>query len=63
MGTSLLRVSVLLAAAAFSVSTGQNAAGPDFTTENPKRAISKLPDPAFLDGEAKQILEAVGERW
>jgi hypothetical protein len=37
-------------------------AGPGFTSEVGKHAISKLPDPAFLDIEAKKILDLVGER-
>ena len=37
-------------------------AGPGFTTETGKQAISKLPQPSFLDVEAKKILDAVGER-
>ena len=37
-------------------------AGPGFTTEAGKRAISKLPEPGFLDGEAKKILDSVSER-
>lgn len=37
-------------------------AGPGFTTEAGKQAISKLPDPAFLDVESKKILDFVGKR-
>ncbi|MGH6842584.1 MAG: hypothetical protein ACREDV_10915 [Methylocella sp.] len=37
-------------------------AGPGFTTESAKQAISKLPEAEFLDVEAKHILEFVGER-
>jgi len=37
-------------------------AGPGFTTEPGKQVISKLPEPAFLDVEAKKILDFVGER-
>jgi hypothetical protein len=36
-------------------------AGPGFTTEAGKQAISKLPQPAFLDVESKKILDVVGE--
>ncbi len=37
-------------------------AGPGLTTEAGKQAISKLPEPAFLDVESKKILDFVGER-
>ena len=37
-------------------------AGPGFTTEPGKQAISRLPDAAFLDVESKKILDFVGER-
>ncbi|MGQ0445921.1 MAG: hypothetical protein ACT4O2_12555 [Beijerinckiaceae bacterium] len=37
-------------------------AGPGFTTESAKQAISELPEATFLDVEAKNILEFVGER-
>src|SRR5579864_6084935 len=37
-------------------------AGPDFSTEPGAHVISQLPEPAFLDVEAKRILDAVGER-
>jgi hypothetical protein len=37
-------------------------AGPGFTTEPGKQALSKLPEPEFLDAEAKKILDVVGER-
>ncbi len=37
-------------------------AGPGFSTEAGKRAISKLPEPAFLDAESKKILDFMGER-
>lgn len=37
-------------------------AGPGFTTEPGQHVLSKLPDPEFLDIEAKKILDAVGER-
>ncbi len=35
-------------------------AGPGFTTESGKQVISKLPPSGFLDGEARQIVEAIG---
>jgi hypothetical protein len=37
-------------------------ASPGFTSEEDTHAISKLPEPAFLDVESKKILDAVGER-
>jgi hypothetical protein len=37
-------------------------AGPGFTTEPGRNVISKLPPPGFLDGQAKEILDAVGEK-
>jgi hypothetical protein len=37
-------------------------AGAGFTTEPGTQAISRLPDPGFLDGEAKKILDFVGDR-
>jgi hypothetical protein len=37
-------------------------ATPGFTTEEGRRAISKLPNPDFLDGEAKTIVDRVGSR-
>lgn len=37
-------------------------AGPGFTTEAGKQAISKLPEAGFLDVESKKILDVVGER-
>jgi hypothetical protein len=37
-------------------------AGPGMTTEAGKQAISKLPEPAFLDVESKKTLDAAGER-
>ena len=37
-------------------------AGPGFTTEPGEQVISKLPEPGFIDDEAKKILDSVGER-
>lgn len=37
-------------------------ASPAFTTEPGKQAISKLPEPDFLDRESRAIRDAVGER-
>ncbi|HVN90485.1 MAG TPA: hypothetical protein VMT61_11780 [Candidatus Binataceae bacterium] len=37
-------------------------AGAGFTTESGKHLISTLPDPSFLDREAKQIVGTIGER-
>ena len=37
-------------------------AGAGFTTEADTHVISQLPDPTFLDTEAKKILDFVGER-
>ncbi len=37
-------------------------AGPGFSTESGRRAISQLPDPMFLDREAKAILDTIGLR-
>jgi hypothetical protein len=37
-------------------------AGPGFSTESSRRAISQLPDPSFPDREAKTILDAIGQR-
>ena len=37
-------------------------AGPGFSTERGKHVLSKLPEPAFLDAEAKKILDVVGQR-
>ncbi|MGH6794962.1 MAG: hypothetical protein ACREDH_07140 [Methylocella sp.] len=37
-------------------------AGPGFTTEAGKQEISQLPEPAFLDAEAKKLLDFVEER-
>jgi hypothetical protein len=37
-------------------------AGVAFSTEVGKQAISKLPEPGFLDAESKKILDFVGER-
>jgi len=37
-------------------------ASPGFTTEAGKHVLSRLPSPTFFDDEAKQILDAIGER-
>lgn len=37
-------------------------ASPGFTTEAGKHVLSQLPNPTFFDDEAKQILDAIGER-
>ncbi len=37
-------------------------AGPGFTTVPRQHVLSQLPDPGFLDAEAKNILDTVGER-
>jgi len=37
-------------------------ASPAVTTEPGTHVLSKLPDPGFLDGESKKILDTVGER-
>ena len=37
-------------------------ASPGFTTEAGKHVLSRLPGPTFFDGEAKQLLDAIGER-
>jgi hypothetical protein len=37
-------------------------ASPGFTTEAGKHVLSRLPDPTFFDDEAKQLLDAIGER-
>lgn len=37
-------------------------ATPGFSTEPNRRAISQLPDPGFLDREAKTVLDAIGQR-
>ena len=37
-------------------------AGPGMTTEVGKHVFSRLPNPTFFDDEAKQLLDAIGER-
>lgn len=37
-------------------------AGPGMTTEAGKHVLSQLPSPMFFDDEAKQLLEAIGDR-
>jgi len=37
-------------------------ASPGFTTEAGKHVLSRLPGPTFFDDEAKQLLDAIGER-
>src|SRR4051812_45403723 len=37
-------------------------AGPGMTTEAGKHVFSQLPSPTFFDAEAKQLLDAIGER-
>ena len=37
-------------------------AGPGFTTETGRNAISKLPPPGFLDGESKKLVDFIGDR-
>ena len=37
-------------------------ASPGFTTEAGKHVLSRLPSPTFFDDEAKQLLDAIGER-
>jgi hypothetical protein len=37
-------------------------ASPGFTTEAGKHVLSRLPNPTFFDDEAKQLLDAIGER-
>jgi hypothetical protein len=37
-------------------------AGPGMTTEEGKHVFSRLPSPTFFDDEAKQLLDAIGER-
>jgi hypothetical protein len=37
-------------------------AGPGMTTEAGKHVFSRLPNPTFFDDEAKQLLDAIGER-
>ena len=37
-------------------------AGPGMTTEAGKHVFSQLPNPSFFDNEARQLLDAIGER-
>jgi len=37
-------------------------AGPGMTTEDGKHVFSRLPNPTFFNDEAKQLLDAIGER-
>ena len=37
-------------------------AGPGFTTEPGRHAISQLPSPGFLDDESKKIVDFIGDR-
>src|ERR1700740_864904 len=37
-------------------------AGPGMTTEAGRHVFSQLPSPTFFDDEAKQLLDAIGER-
>ena len=37
-------------------------AGPGMTTEAGKHVFSQLPNPTFFEDEARQLLDAIGER-